>query len=247
MKNLLRRSGALFLELLFPAACLNCRRAGAWLCADCFSKLRQVEAGNDGQAIDGHAKNRRLIAPALNRIFIAGDYEDRLLASLIKRFKYNFLSSLGEPLGRFLAAFWEEQLSRAENAGWRPDGNRSDSGWRDKAAPLLIPIPLSRRREKWRGFNQAEVLTRELNRRFGYEAAEGLHRVRHHEAQASLSEAERLDNIRGVFAWSGGRLEGRSVILVDDVVTTGATLNEAALVLRAAGAARICGLVLAKG
>jgi ComF family protein len=230
MKKLFHGAKSLILNLLFPAECLGCRREGDWLCADCFKKLQFGDQN----------KNYHLIAPQLAGIFIAGDYDDRRLAGLIKKLKYKFLTSLGKILGRFLILFWSQQLARADFRTLAPDKN-------SLTAPLVIPIPLSPRRARWRGFNQAEILARELNAHFGYEISNGLRRVRHQKPQAALDEKERLNNIKNAFAWNGEALGGRTIILVDDVVTTGATLNEAALVLRAAGAAKVYGLVLAKG
>jgi len=212
------------LNLFFPLACLGCGREGARLCPECFAKLKinPPEANRDS----------RLVADHLDWIFIAGDYDDPLLKDLIKKFKYQFQIGLGEPLAGFLAEFWRT-------------ARRADEFF------SIVPIPLTRRRLNWRGFNQAEILARHFCTRFNYELAAGLKRIRHRPPQAELKESERLENVSGVFAWSGKNsglnLNGQSLILIDDVTTTGATLNEAARVLREAGAARIYGLVLAKG
>lgn len=111
----------------------------------------------------------------------------------------------------------------------------------------LIPIPLSKKRLRWRGFNQAELLARELAAAFAYPLNQDLKRIKHAWPQADLNGAERLNNIADSFAWTGTSLGGRTIILIDDVATTGATLNEAARILKTAGAGAIYGLVLAKG
>lgn len=216
-----------FLDLLFPVECLGCSQESTWLCPDCFKKLK---FGNGNQATN-------LTVPFLDRVFIAGDYDDPLLADLIKKLKYNFLTALSEPLGRFLILFWQGQI--ALNSGENLKNN-----WREAR---IIPIPLSKARRRSRGFNQAELLARQLSNFFSYPLDLNLKRLKHSRPQASLNEAERATNILNSFGWTGGDLNGQTIILLDDVVTTGATLNEAARVLRAAGAARIYGLVLAKG
>lgn len=231
MPKILTRLKAFILNLLFPIECLGCGREGNWLCPNCFRRLKFGR-----EKVYAREKNNNLKAPALDQLFIAGDYDDALLADLIKKFKYHFITALGKPLADFLTLYWSGQLALSEfYKKIIPDN------------PLIIPLPLSRKRRRWRGFNQSEILAREFAANFGYSLSGGLKRIKHRPAQASLNEAKRLKNIAGVFAYAGEDLKGRTVILIDDVVTTGATLNEASLVLRAQGAARVYGLVLAKG
>ena len=180
--------------------------------------------------------------PDLAGIFIAGDYEDPLLRAVLKKFKYNFIAALGLPLARFLILFWSGIIFG------RPDlAPVTEPQPVKTTSPLLIPIPLSKKRLRWRGFNQSEILTREVSRHFSYPLNFQLERRRQSKPQASLLENERLKNLTDAFAWTGENLDGRTVILIDDVVTTGATLNEAARILKAAGAEKVYGLVLAKG
>lgn len=222
---------AWLLNLLFPVECLGCRAEGDWLCPACLRRLRPASS----------AGLEKLNAPHLDKIFIAGDYDDPLLQTAIKKFKYGFLAGPGKPLGRFLGNFWQGQLIFYPSLA--PGGAR------------LLPIPLSSQRQRWRGFNQAEILARELSDIFGYEIIgapdclfpDRLSRQPANQPQANLNEAERQANIRGAFTWSGDSLKGQTIILIDDVVTTGATLSEAAKILKTAGAGHIYGLALAKG
>lgn len=112
---------------------------------------------------------------------------------------------------------------------------------------LILPVPLSATRLRERGFNQSLLLARCLDP--SKTDAVALQRVRHVVSQATLGRAERLTNLRGAFDLSpagAARVRGRHVALVDDVMTTGATLFEAAAVLRLAGATRVTALVLAR-
>jgi len=112
----------------------------------------------------------------------------------------------------------------------------------------LVPVPLHIRRERWRGFNQSQLIAEKLSDKFGIEIdCHGLKRVKHGKAQAKLSKSERWENIKGSFFWEKESLSGRNIILIDDVVTTGATLNEAAKVLKENGAGEVWGLVVARG
>jgi len=112
---------------------------------------------------------------------------------------------------------------------------------------VVVPMPLSAQRLRERGFNQALELARRLAP--GRTEAALLLRIRDTPAQASLKRAERLRNVQGAFAVDPlrrARLSGQDVVLVDDVMTSGASVCAAAAVLRQAGAARVTALVFAR-
>jgi ComF family protein len=229
----------IILNLIFPEACLGCQAAGSLLCTTCYQKLLVNVAPN----------LMTLRQTNLKAIFIAGDYDNPLLAKLIKQYKYSFLSRLDKILARVLVDFWESPV----NALIYPDLARLQS--QSHANIILMPIPLSPRRLRWRGFNQAELLARELSRQLHYQLDLSLRRSGEQPAQATLSESARLTNLNQVFHYqisvhsTSNRpdLTDKIIILIDDVTTTGTTLNEAAGVLRQSGAQTIYGLVLAKG
>lgn len=116
-----------------------------------------------------------------------------------------------------------------------------------EAADLLLPVPLSRQRLQQRGYNQSLELARQLA---PAKTAPGLLlRIRDTPPQSSLQRAERLRNVQGAFAVEPLRqteVRGKRVVLIDDVMTSGASLFAAAQALRDAGAAHITGLVLAR-
>ena len=113
---------------------------------------------------------------------------------------------------------------------------------------LVVPVPLHRSRRWSREFNQAELLARELSRLVGIPCRPGgLRRVRSTPPQAGLSHRQRRENVRGAFAAADAAcIKGRRVLLVDDVMTTGATLDACARVLKAAGARYVGSLTLAR-
>jgi ComF family protein len=116
-------------------------------------------------------------------------------------------------------------------------GEQWPAAARDVAA--LVPVPLGRPRERERGFNQAALLAERLARSLGVDVRpRWLARMRDTRPQSDLGAAERRANVRGAFA-ARADVAGRHVVVVDDVLTTGATVAECARALRAAGAARV--------
>ena len=112
---------------------------------------------------------------------------------------------------------------------------------------LLIPIPLHPKREAERGYNQAYLLAAELSKMLEIPVIQtGLSRPRQTEMQAQLPRRQRVENMNGAFEIGSTDLANRNVMLIDDVCTTGATLNAAASCLKAAGASRVTGLCVAR-
>ena len=145
----------------------------------------------------------------------------RVLRDILHVFKYGRRPTLAAPLGERLR---------------RQGGDLLD------AADGVVPVPLHPRRRRERGFNQAELLARELGR----PVLQVLARTRETGTQASLPEAQRHRNVRDAFARTGADIRGLSLVLVDDVATTGATLEACARVLMAAGAREVAALTVAR-
>jgi competence protein ComFC len=209
------------LNILFPLECLGCGEEGFYLCEKCFRSLKL----NDKKYI--------LKTPYLDEIFIAGDYDDKVLADLIKKLKFNFIDNIAPFLGRFLNLFWTGIIFS------RPELKNKEI--------LLVPLPLSKKRENWRGFNQAELIAHNFNSDHNYKINFDLKKIKNTKTQSSLDEKSRTENIKDCFSWTGENLKDKQIILIDDVVTTGATLNEAARVLKKSGADKVYALVVAKG
>lgn len=163
----------------------------------------------------------------------------RCIAALDYRFPWDGL------LQRFK---YQQGLDLRDALLQRLDAALTDAG--AEAPDWLLPVPLSAERLRERGYNQAHELARALARRRGLRCDAGLLlRVRHNAVQAGLKRDERTANVRGIFAVEPLRasaLRGARVALLDDVMTSGATLHEAARVLRRAGAAEVQAWVIAR-
>lgn len=153
-----------------------------------------------------------------------GAYQGRL-RELIHLFKYGRVRPLAGPLGEWLAlAIPREQRFEA-----------------------VVPVPLHWRRRWQRGFNQAALLARAVARRYGLPVTHALRRARATAVQAGLSRSARRANVTGAFkVRRGAQLDGKRVLLVDDVMTTGATARACALALKQVGARYVAALTLAR-
>jgi ComF family protein len=117
----------------------------------------------------------------------------------------------------------------------------------DQNFDVVMAMPMHWRKQWERGFNQAELLAHPVARRYGLKLSNNLRRKCYTKAQAGLSELERRENLKGSFSVRRPeQIEGKRILLIDDVFTTGATLRAAAAALKSAGAARVSALTLAR-
>lgn len=208
------------LDFCFPPRCIVCRapleRQSDALCPGCQLLLRR--AGEEDVRTGLHFRSCRF--PFF--------YTDRFKSSF-HRYKFQGCWHYSHYYGRWM---WECLRER------EPDWQRFS---------CVTWVPLSLRRYLRRGYNQSARLAREVSRLSGLPCRPLLRKKRHTPAQSGTERAaERWDNVRGVYALRrGGRPEGQSILLVDDIITTGATLESACSVLENAGAAEICCLTLA--
>ncbi len=250
------------LDLLFPISCLGCSRPDIWLCSKCFKSL-PISSDHSCPSCGQVNKNSAYCPKCskkfyLNGVWVASDYNNPLLASTIKKFKYSFIKDLRRPLSLLLALYLRQVLNQ-----FRLTNNNLTGGkvWKKisrlNVAPalilnfpktLIINVPLHKKRLRWRSFNQAELLADSISKRFSLKQNKyDLKRVKHTKAQAKLNKQERQNNLSNSFAWDGDNLFGRHILLIDDVASTGSTLNECARVLKDNGAGEVWGLVVARG
>ncbi len=227
-------------DFFFPPLCLVCRQpvasyAESFVCRRCAADMAFSHSplcricgilfpSREG---DDHVCGGCLTAPPrFDRARSVGVYAGTLRTA-IHQFKYRGGLLLAKPLGRLLAEHGRRLMGPAP-------------------VDLIVPVPLHCKRLRERGFNQALELARCAGTSWGVAvAAEGLARTKPTPQQTTLSRQERSRNVRGAFVWEGSLLGGRSVLLIDDVYTSGATADECAGILKKAGAGRVAVLTLA--
>lgn len=220
----------LVLNALFPLRCAGCGRAGAAWCATCQASLTWLRPPlcpkcGRAQPHNQLCRTCRLRPPGLDGLRSALVFEGPLRRA-IHAFKYAGQARLAEPLGQLLAAYWMEYPLPVD---------------------VIVPVPLHASRLRERGYDQAAVLAGRLASQVHMPLVEGcLQRTRATLPQMSLGAVERHANVSGAFGCVDERLAGRRAVLVDDVCTTGATLEACGAALFQAGALAVWALTLAR-
>jgi len=214
------------LNLFFPLQCIICGRSLLAdnihrVCEDCWGRIVYLNRPID-------------IRLSLEKIWSAGVY-DGVLKELIHQFKYREKKYLAVPLSKLLVDFAQRHL-------------------KEEKFDYVVPIPLYRARQKKRGYNQAELLAQVLGGAINKPVLINLiERRKKTRPQFGLNKDERFENLSGAFEISESGKEivptiaGKTVLLIDDLATTGATLDECAKVLKTVGVSEVYGLVLAHG
>lgn len=228
-QRLLQIPGRL-LDLVFPAQCVACQAEGAFLCQACQSDLPQLAPPYcllcaTPMATGGLCSHCQASPSVIRGIRSPFLMEGRARAA-VHALKYNNLRALAAPMGKLMARY-------AQDMGL--------------AADVIVPVPLHPRRERHRGYNQSHLLAIQIGRLLGWPVeAALLAKTRNTAPQVEVASIEeRLRNVDGAFA-ATRPVTGHTVLLIDDVCTTGATLEACATALRDAGAATVWGLTFAR-
>ncbi|MEK7590278.1 MAG: ComF family protein [Patescibacteria group bacterium] len=230
-----------FLEILFPPVCLSCKRhiteQENYLCHLCATKIFINKTLICPVCRARLADNRKTChKKSLYLLAAAAFYDDETVKNLIWRLKYRNEKAAAAPLAKILTEHIKLTGLIGATGPLKPKNT------------ILVPIPLHPARERQRGFNQSFLLAEKLAENLNLTLANSLLREKNTKPQAEIEDLKkRRENVVDCFiANNTGEIKGKNILLVDDVSTSGSTLNEAAKVLKAAGAKKIIGLVAAR-
>lgn len=224
-------------DCIFPVFCLNCKKEGQWLCLDCFIK---IEANGEEFCPICHKynKNGAVCLECKSQSFLDSHLaiikyeEDKLVGDLIHNFKYNYAEEI---FGIFIKIITDYL---------------SQNFYYFKDIDFIAPVPLHGRRLAERGFNQAELIADTIARIIGKKVENKIiFRHRYTGIQARLNKLDRICNVDGAFAMNNNEImvKDKNILLVDDIFTTGSTLQECAKLLKINGAKKVLGFTLARG
>jgi ComF family protein len=234
-------------DWLYPPRCRACggRIHGPdcqYLCASCWAQIQLVShplcgvcgrpflaAGGDHLCGACFTRAPHFLWARAWACYPRDHTDEDPLRKIVQKFKYGRKVSLGKPLGRLMTAGCAEFLSNRE-------------------VDMIVAVPLHPKRLRWRGFNQSVLLAREVSRAYRIPLNLAvLTREKETRPQTELSEDERRSNVRGAFSVHGKEaIKGKKILLIDDVYTSGATVNECSRVLMQARAKEVGVLTLAR-
>ena len=228
------------LDLFFPKKCVGCKKVGSYFCKKCVLNIKQTDLvcpKCEKLAVGGQTHPICKRKFGLDGLWSLGIYQDPL-KSAIQLLKYKGIKELADVLADVTLEYW---------AKYQPfvlDQIKKDRGenW------VVIPVPLYWWRENNRGFNQSSLIGQNLSKKLGLDYSESLKRIRYTKSQVKLKGKQRRANISGAFeiAINYEPKTMNSVLLIDDVWTTGATLRECCWILKRNGAKKVWAMTLAR-
>ncbi len=212
----------IFLNIIFPEKCLGCGEKGFLICKKCIENLPMP--------ISTYVENPIKIFPTTS-------YSSKTIKKAIRELKYRKVKRLAKIFADLIHT--RIFLDKTNLLNYR------------HPMSIVVPVPLSKKRLRQRGFNQAELIAKHLSDKIGVDMYKNvLYKIKETASQVDIKDrGERLKNLKGVFSIKPrqvGQVKNKTVFLVDDVSTTGATLFESAKVLKKAGAKEVIGIVVAR-
>jgi ComF family protein len=221
------------LDLVFPKACLGCGFSGSYVCPDCVAKVRLAQpicSYCNRASIDGltHVGCRKKLC--LDGLFSIWEYEG-VIRKAILALKYKYATEIASLLNKLVVG----RLKTPDSRYLIPD------------SAMLVPIPLHWHRQNVRGFNQSVEIGKSISEAMNWKfMPDLLIKKQSTISQTEISGDERCQNLKGVFVLDSRFQIPDSIILFDDVFTTGSTLKEATKVLKRAGVEKVWGLTIAR-
>lgn len=208
------------IDIILPVLCIGCKKRGEIICSDCIETIRQAERETE------------------SNILACFDYRDEIIKKIIWNLKYYHHFSLGQKLGKLLYENMMEEIAELEV-------------YTQGSPILVIPVPISKSKNKMRGYNQAEKIARGFcnssNKKIFELENNVVVKIKNTLPQAKITNRNtRLKNVRGVFSITENKsVKGRTIIVIDDVTTTGGTITEIMRILKKGGARKVVGMAVA--
>lgn len=248
------------LDFVFPKYCVNCRKVGAYICANCFSfisfDLSMICLACNKGSFDGLTHPRCRGRYVIDGAFSAISYKG-IVKKLIYNFKYKpYLSDLNKTL---VELFYESIIQQELFIKTIQQSSNLPAGRQGKTI-FLVPIPLHANRLRNRGYNHSELLAKGLSNKLNLRTMNALKRTKNTKSQFGLNLKDRKENLKEAFmldtspdtqdelakSLRAGKIHNANILLIDDILTTGSTLLEAARILKRNGAKKVWGLTLAR-
>jgi len=221
LENMWKTSKNIFLDLFWPKRCINCGKEGEYLCDDCFALIE----------ISNKPSWQRF--KYLDTLYFASNYENKIVQTALHLLKYGYVKDISKILASLIIA----QFKLLDN---RPDFSNS----------ILCAVPLHKTRLRQRRFNQAEEIAKHLSKSLNIPFEPGLLlKTKKTLPQMTLNRNERIKNVSGAFEINPqkkNKVFGKNILLVDDVFTTGATMEECSRILKQNHAQSVWGVVVAR-
>lgn len=205
-----------WLNLIFPITCLSC-----------FCDSDRYLCPTCFKSLSFKGELKELHYQNISNIFAVSSYKEKLAPLLIHAYKFKSASGISLILADYLRIFWQSRVLFFQ------------------ANYIIVPIPLSPSRLRKRGYNQSELIAKIFAKDFSYSLNLNLKR-KNRKAQSKLNAKKRKTNLLNCFYFKGENLAGANIIILDDVLTTGATVSEAARILKQAGAGKIIVIAIFK-
>ena len=231
--EIMARAARWMFDAVFPKFCVRCGSEGVWICDGCSERFQKwsmrgccVCKKNSEHLLCGDCAEH---AP-VSFLFSAYSYTDPFVKKTVHTLKYEYVSEIARSMGILLAHRYRDVRHSFISDAY------------------IVPVPIHVKRFRDRGFNQSELIARAFAGVVNAVCVcNALKRTVHTQSQVDLSASERSENVAGAFAIGDiSTIYGKTVYLIDDVCTTGATLLEAARILRGAGVKDIIGVVFAR-
>jgi len=228
------------LDMFFPRNCINCKRSGSFLCDDCFDLIQVLtwqycpfcypsQISSNGLVCLKHKSQNHI-----NSLIAAVPYSDPIAQRAMKLFKYQpYIKQLSIPLATLITSHLKQTHIGSEH-------------FKDF---IIVPVPYTKNKEKYRGFKPTYELSLIMSAFLNVPIVDALVKTKDGQSQAGLNKSQRLENVKNAFAIKkefANNLPNKKILLLDDIFTTGATVNQCANLLKQNGAEFICAMVVAR-